>query len=215
MASQDEKLIAAATLGTGVILLWSAINNKGFLRTTRDIVSGTKPVPGPAENPASLPYPAGTGFAGSGSVSQLAADALQYDGAGYVWGGAPALGVGNWDCSSFVNWCAGHDLGLPIPGYKPGTYTGENHGPPTSVWLLWGGLANVGNDPAMAEAGDLCIWQTHMGIAIGGGKMISAQSVTSGTGISNIFLPGELLFVRRYKTGAAPKPPGVGTRIRG
>jgi hypothetical protein len=94
----------------------------------------------------------------------------------------------------------GHDNGLAIPFYRVGGYNGSAHGPDTLAWLGWGGCVTVGNTGSVAQPGDLCVWQTHMGIAIGGGQMISAQNSASGTQVSGIdgFVP-ELLFVRRLK----------------
>jgi cell wall-associated NlpC family hydrolase len=53
----------------------------------------------------------------------------------------------------------------------------------------------------VAQAGDLCCWQTHIGICTGSGQMISAQDPALGTGVSNIELAGEILFVRRIVIG--------------
>lgn len=58
--------------------------------------------------------PASGGATGrSASGQAIAADALRYKGAPYVWGGAKPSG---WDCSGFVNYVIGHDLGMTIPG---------------------------------------------------------------------------------------------------
>jgi cell wall-associated NlpC family hydrolase len=200
--------IALAEIGLGVILAWSGIENEPIASTLRSLAGGQKPASGPPTStggygtvPLSAPNLTGSGAVTSAaSDSAIATDALRYQGAGYVWAGAPLEGVGNWDCSSFANWVCGKDLGLAIPGYAPSSYSGATHGPATTAWLVWGGLETVGHDGASSQAGDLCIWQTHMGIAIGGGRMISAQDPELGTGISGIdgAIPGELLFVRRY-----------------
>ena len=51
---------------------------------------------------------------GKGASGQaIASDALRYKGAPYKWGGAMPSG---WDCSGFVNYVIGHDLGMTIPG---------------------------------------------------------------------------------------------------
>jgi cell wall-associated NlpC family hydrolase len=200
--------LALAEIAGGVILAWSGIENQAVTATVSSLIKGKAPAPGPAgpqSLTAGLTVPTtGADLPGSGAAlageSAIATDALRYQGDGYVWGGAPAKGAGNWDCSSFANWVCGHDVGLPIPGYPAGAYTGEEHGPPTTVWLVWGGLETVSHNGDDAEPGDLCVWQTHMGIAIGGGQMISAQDPELGTGTSGIngAIPGELLFVRRY-----------------
>jgi cell wall-associated NlpC family hydrolase len=113
-----------------------------------------------------------TQIAAAGS-SQVAAGGLAYLGAGhkYLWGSAsPSKG---WDCSGFVNWVVGHDLGLPIPGYTSTRFDGRGHGPTTGTWALWSGAVSV---PASQIApGDLIIWPlNHMGIAIDGQTMVHA-----------------------------------------
>lgn len=201
MAEADQKLIAVGAIAVGSVFAYSALTGRKVLSVLQGSVKGQKPsavTPTDFIAPAVTPV---TPFTGAGgSASSLAADALKYQGAGYVWGGAPAKGIGNWDCSSFVNWCAGHDLGLPIPGIAGGGYDGTGHGPPTGVWLLWTGLTNVPGGSQAAQPGDICVWQTHMGIALGGGQMISALNSDQGTAVTNIdgLIPGEVLFVRRY-----------------
>jgi cell wall-associated NlpC family hydrolase len=54
---------------------------------------------------------AGVGKGASGQA--IASDALRYQGAPYKWGGAKPDG---WDCSGFVNYVIGHDMGMRIPG---------------------------------------------------------------------------------------------------
>src|SRR5271166_1316703 len=214
--ADNSKIIAGGSIAVGVLLLWSAINNRKVLDTARNVVAGQKPIPGPPVIPGgNVPFNTGGSYAGgTASVGGAAGDALQYDGTPYSWGGAPGTnpkvkGIGPHDCSSLANWVHGHDLDLPIPGYAPGTYDGSSHGPPTGVWLLWGGLGTVGHSGAVAQPGDVCVWQTHMGIALGGGQMISAQDPENGTQVSGIdgFIPGEVLFIRRYKSAATISVP--------
>jgi len=136
----------------------------------------------------------------------LAADAMKYNGARYVFGGAPANGIGNWDCSSFVNWCAGHDLGMAIPGMAAGTYTGKSHGPVVLDWATWTGASTIHGSPAQ---NDLCIWAGagalgHMGIALSGDHMISAYDTAKGTIVTPIRgygPPGAPLMFRRLTGG--------------
>lgn len=156
----------------------------------------------------SVPFSGATGTASAASTSSIASTALKFDGAGYVWGGAPAKGVGNWDCSSFVNYVCGYCLDLPIPGYPAGSYDGSTHGPTTITWQVWNGLTTIGNGGSM-QPGDLAIWETHMGIVTGDNQMISAQDPQLGTGISAVrgAIPGEVLRIRRYKTSAVTVVP--------
>lgn len=192
----NQKGIAAGIIGIGGIFVWSGLNNKKITQTLQDLIRGTKPVPGPgAVQAAVTSVPAGSGVAAS-----AAADAMKYQGAGYVWGGKPIDGIGHWDCSSFANWVYGHDLGLAIPAFPAGTYTGATHGPTTLYWLAWNGAVTVGHDGNVAQPGDLAVWQTHMGICTGPNTMISAENPKDGTRESAIngFIP-EFLSIRRYK----------------
>lgn len=196
-------MAVAATAG-GAVLIWSGIKGHKVTDTLRSVVSGQRPA-GTTDLPitdtgvlVASAGAAGQGGAAGATGSAIADDALRYAGKGYVWGGAPAKGAGNWDCSSFANWVIGHDLGQPIPGYRAGAYDGRVHGPTTVQWLIYGTAVKGG--AAAAQPGDLCVWQTHMGIATGGGSMISALNPRLGTRQTTIAAgaPGaEMLFVRR------------------
>lgn len=136
----------------------------------------------------------------------IAADALKYKGAGYVWGGT-ASKIGDWDCSSFVSYVLGHDLGLALPG---GSWSGTSmppnaHGPVVSDYLSWSGAADV----ATPQAGDLVIFgpDVHIGIAISGSQMVSALNSTIGTNVSGIKGTAGGQLVYRRLTGV----PGVAT----
>ncbi len=197
--------IAAAEILTGIILVWAGIDNVTIPDALRTLIKG-QPL-----SQSSSGY--GTSFAataasttddgsdGSADGSAIASDALKYNGAGYVFGGAPANGIGDWDCSSFVNWVCGHDLSLAIPGDAAGTYTGTSHGPVVAQWSAWSGLTTVGTDGTDAEPGDIVTFglTVHMGIATGSNAMISAQDEALGTGLSAINGLGlGPVLVRRY-----------------
>lgn len=117
----------------------------------------------------------------------IASDALAYAGAGYVFGGR-ADRPGDWDCSSFVSYVLGHDLGMILPGggrYGDAAYPPHYHGPVVTSYAGWKGAAPLpaGMPPA---AGDLCIWNGigangHIGIAVDAGTMISALNHAAGT----------------------------------
>lgn len=213
MATRGVNGVALAAIAAGALLTYSGVSGKSTLAVLQASIRGGQPkdVPETAGITASPVDPAGgaghdpgaTVTGGSGKGAQIAADALTYDGAGYVFGGAPAAGIGHWDCSSFVNKVVGIDNGLPIPGYKAGAYTGTGHGPPAIVWQAWTGATTIGHDGAVAEPGDLCCWQTHIGIAIGGGRMISARSAKDNppTGVQTIASshPAEFLSIRRLE----------------
>jgi cell wall-associated NlpC family hydrolase len=146
---------------------------------------------------------AGGGPASGAGSGGIAGDAQQYVGAGYVWGGN-ASKVGDWDCSSFVSYVLGHDLGLPLPGGHWGDpgFPPHSHGPTTGSYALYGTQIEAGQ----LQPGDLVVWSTHIGIAIGGGQIVSARDEQEGTGISSISGTtqelGESVRYRRVPAGA-------------
>lgn len=201
-------------LGIGTYLAWFGVHYWGSdTKWPSDPVKAVlqgKPVPVPTGQQSAGQVAAGveasapaSGAAAStsavvtGSGSAIAADALKYQGRGYVWGG-PADVPGNWDCSSFVNYVLGHDLGMTLPGggrYGDPGYPPHAHGPTTNSYLLFGQAVNLGSE----QPGDLVVSTVHMGIVIGGGNMISAQDPQLGTGIGTYRsgFPGGTPFVRR------------------
>lgn len=173
--------VAVSSVAIGSILLWSGIKGWNVTRTVGEIVSG-KPPKGIDENvltSADNTSNTSVGFTSSGTAN----DALQYNGHAYSYGGAPGKdGKSPWDCSSFVNWVIGHDLRRAIPGYGPGQYDGSVHGPPTGSWIAW--MTHINQSDA--QAGDLVVSATHMGIVIGPNQMISALNSRLGTKITPI-----------------------------
>jgi cell wall-associated NlpC family hydrolase len=125
--------------------------------------------------------PAATGQAGGGG-ERIAAQALKYIGSGYVFGGN-ADRVGNWDCSSFVSFVLGHDLGYPLPGGKWGDpgMPPHAHGPATTNYMLWGKPVNA----SQAAKGDLVVSSEHMGIVVGPGQYMSAKTPVLGTNLGS------------------------------
>jgi cell wall-associated NlpC family hydrolase len=134
----------------------------------------------------------------------IASDALRYRGVPYVWGasGPPSLG---WDCSGFVSWVLGHDLGFALPGGW--TDYGVTHGPVVSDYIAWGGAVPV-DSPG---PGDLCCFgpDVHIGIAVSGSQMISALNPSLGTRVGAIegAAPGQLVFRRVTGAGGGQVPP--------
>lgn len=191
---------ALGALGIGSLFLYSAIKGKSILASAQAIITGQSPQTVKQTNPIAQNTPDSSGTSG-GTISAggIAGDAMKYSGHAYLYGGAPGLnGQNPWDCSSFCNWVVGHDAGMAIPGYGAGKYDGSVHGPATLSWIVFG--KGIGSNPANAQPGDLCVWQTHMGIAIGNGQMISALNPSLKTIVSSIpggAPPGELLSIRR------------------
>jgi cell wall-associated NlpC family hydrolase len=200
----DSKGLGYSSIAVGGLLVFAGVKGYSLAQAVQDLVQGKSPLNEPVTKPISGTPASGTPGIGQvtsrASVSAVSADALKYEGHCYLFGGAQLKGNGCWDCSSFANWIYGHDIGLPIPGYPAGGYDGKSHGPATVDWLTWSGLVTIGHDGRGAQAGDLAVWQTHMGICLGSDSMISAQTPSSGTQISTInnFIP-EILFIRRYK----------------
>lgn len=231
MAQGGVNGAALAAVLAGATFVYAGLTGNSVLKTIQGAVKGDLPAPGkttsilrpihgqgPANpyggagnlnpnvaNGGTIPGSAGNlnpNVNGAGLGGVIAADALRYDGTEYHFGGDPSKG--EWDCSSLVNKVIGADLGLAIPWYPAGKYTGHGHGPVTADWLGWSGARTIGHSGAVAQPGDLCCWQTHIGIAIGGGQMLSARSEKAhpptGTGhIDGGGPTGQILFVRRLK----------------
>lgn len=127
---------------------------------------------------------------------QIASDAMTYIGQGYVWGGS-ADKPGNWDCSSFVSYVLGHDLGISLPGGKWGDpgFPPNAHGPTTLDYMLFGKPITDGQE----QAGDLVVSNDHIGICIGGGQYVSARTPSLGVGVDKLSdpFPGGLHVFRR------------------
>ena len=145
---------------------------------------------------------------------RIAADALQWTGQGYIFGG-PAARPGDWDCSSFISWVLGHDLGLALPGGKWGApgYPPNAHGPVVESYATWRGAMTV-NAPAR---GDLVCFvglgvNGHIGIVLGPDQMVSALDSTDGTKVTPINgygPPGAPIVYRRVLGAAAGSAAGT------
>lgn len=139
---------------------------------------------------------------------QIAADALRWSGQGYIYGG-PAARPGDWDCSSFISWVLGHDLGLALPGGKWGAagFPPNAHGPVVESYASWRGAVTVGA-PAR---GDLVCFvgqgvNGHIGIVLGPDQMVSALDSSDGTKVTPINgygPPGAPIVYRRVLGAAA------------
>lgn len=91
--------------------------------------------------------------------------------------------------SSFISYVLGHDLGLSLPGGSWARVTGRGtiHGPVVMDYATWGGAVTI----PTPNPGALVIWNgvgtnAHIGISIGGGRMISAYDTASGTIVTPI-----------------------------
>lgn len=179
---------ALGAIAVGTLFVYSGITGRSVLASVQTIVSGQSPSKLPNANPIN-----GTGNpnatpvtpgAISGSVNgmAIAQAALRYAGHPYLFGGAPGPnGTNPWDCSSFVNWVLNHDFAVSLPG---GAWNPNTHGPNTTSYMGWKGAQTITR--ANLAAGDLCIWPTHMGIALNNGQMISALNPRLGTQVTTI-----------------------------
>ena len=149
------------------------------------------------------------------TAAAIASDGMRYAGRGYVFGGN-ASAPGDWDCSSFVSYVLGHDLGLALPGGRwgdPGFPPGS-HGPVVTSYAGWPGAVPV-QEP-QAGAGDLVLWVGvgaggHMGIVLGPDKMVSALNPQLGTLVSPITGYGPLGVNPVYRRIVAAAPGGTVT----
>lgn len=191
--------VALGAVGAGGLFMYAAIKGYSVTHTLAIIISGKSPAKQTQTNPIGTP----TGSSGNvttsaGGGGDFAGIAESYVGKlQYVYGGPPPAGTV--DCSSFVSKVL-NQAGIPNPGGAP--YSANSHGPTTLSYLSWGGAVTVGHSSTDAQRNDLCVWQTHMGIALGNGQFVSARDPAEGVGIDDIAgdVPGELLFVRRLGT---------------
>jgi cell wall-associated NlpC family hydrolase len=187
MAGEKLNGLAVGAVAVGGLIAWSGITNNSIAVTLKGLSGGKLPAAGPAANLGFSVLGSGPGStAGAGGStstgSAIANDALKYVGHGYVWGG-PSNVNGGWDCSSFVSWVLGHDLGMTIPGgsWAAETGSGRSHGPDVASYVLWGGAKSVSR--ANVSAGDLICWppNTHIGIATSPTAFVSALNSSMGT----------------------------------
>lgn len=200
--------LAVTSVAAGLVLALSGIKNQTLQATLTALLKGAAPADVAEQAPTLGVAPTGssgstgsTGGAGS-TDSSLANIALTGIGHQYVYGGACGPdGTRPWDCSSACGWWL-HEAGMQLPGgsWESVTGNGSSHGPPTGSYLISSLYTTVGTSPSDAQAGDLCVWQTHMGVALGGGQMVSALNEQLGTQKGSIAADGpkgEILFVKR------------------
>lgn len=197
--------LALGTVFAGSLFVYAGIKGYSVPHALQGLIQGKSPASLPQTYPITQNnVPSSQGISGS----PLAQDFLNYVGkAPYKWGGGNPQG---WDCSGAVNYVANHDMGLPIPLYKPHTFTGASHGAPTLGWLAWA-PANLEHITAgNVQAGDIVIWQTHMGIAINATQYVSAFDTAEGTVVHQIHgggPVGEVATFWRYRQASVnPNP---------
>jgi len=177
-------LAVAATAG-GALLLWSGLKGAKVSTALGSVISGQQPS-GTNANQITAAYDASqatttaTVSGGSATGQAIATDAMKYVGQGYIYGGPSQ--PGKWDCSSFVSYVLGHDLGMSIPGgsWASVTNNGASHGPASGSYMLFG----TGITQSQVAAGDLIATTDHIGIAISPTQMVSAQDEALGVGVA-------------------------------
>lgn len=199
---------AIAAIGAGVAFCYSGITGRSILQSIQAIIQGkspttvanTTPIQGTG-NPNAQAQPAGNISGGGVNGSALANMALANVGHAYLYGGAPGPNGSNpWDCSSAVSWWIGHQMSHAIPGgsWAAVTANGSQHGPATGSYNSWSGAKVIPR--SQLGAGDLCCWDTHIGIALNNTQMVSALNPSLGTavtGVENGGPGGETLTCRR------------------
>ena len=196
MASINGPALGAVFFGG--VFIYAGLKGYSVTHTLAIIISGKSPAGQSQSTPIGTPTQSGSSGNASSSVGgggDIAGIAQSYVGKlSYSFGGPPPAGTV--DCSSFVSKVL-NQAGISNPGGAP--YSANSHGPNTLSYLSWSGASTIGHSPSDAQRNDLCVWQTHMGIALGNGKFVSARDPAEGVGVDNIAgdVPGELLFVRR------------------
>jgi len=175
--------IAVGSIAAGGIFVYAGIKGYSIPNTIKVLISGKNPAVQAQTTGLTGTSSIGdtSGATGSASGSAIASDALKYVGQRYIYGGPST--PGKWDCSSFVSYVLGHDLGLAIPGgnWASVTANGTQHGPDSSAYMSFGTSVPLSS----AQPGDIVATADHMGIVIGNGQMVSAQDPQLGTGIGN------------------------------
>lgn len=162
---------AVALAGAGAATVWLAMRGVSLGSGFRTLLSGNIPASGDSLLMTADSSGGGGGTLGPFSDSGVVGAAMRYVGSGstYRWGGGSPAG---WDCSGFVNYVLCHDLGLNIPGYSGGTFSGSGHGPVVYQYFLWSGCTTISRGEV--QAGDLLLWPTvHMGIAVDNTSMVN------------------------------------------
>lgn len=177
--------VALASILFGTVFVYAGYKGYSILKALQNVIGGKSLGAGQTASTGLTTVDVAVGSASSsgGTVtsSAIASDAQKYVGQGYQYGGPSS--PGKWDCSSFVSYVLGHDLGIALPGgsWSSVTANGTQHGPDSTAYMSFGTAVNLAN----AQPGDIVATPVHMGIVIGNGQMVSAENEQLGTGIGS------------------------------
>jgi cell wall-associated NlpC family hydrolase len=174
-----------AIAGGGLIMLYSGIKGTRWTDTLRSIIAGKDPkTTTTALQLSTAQFDTGGGVSVGGAPGSLSATFAGYAGkVPYRWGGANPHG---WDCSGAFNYVANHLCGIRIPGSAPHAFTGQTHGPNTLVYWGWLPLHASHLTRDQIQANDICLWPTHMGVAVSNTEYVSAYDTAEGTVVKAI-----------------------------
>jgi NlpC/P60 family len=123
------------------------------------------------------------------TATQIVGLAQQFEGTPYVWGGETPKGF---DCSGFAKYIYGH-AGVQIPRTTYAQWQARNGHPVAPSALLPGDLVFFkGSDSIGGLPG-------HVGIYIGGGKMIDAPHTGASVRVEDVGSFGGYMGARRYR----------------
>lgn len=188
-----------ALTGGGILLAYSGLRGKSWSTALHDLLSGRDP----AASTTAYEITPGTAVQnGSGITGGTAGDmagvlSAQAGVTPYRWGGSSFTNGA--DCSGIVNRARNTVLGLAIPGYpKPHSLPASSHGPPTLVWMTWVPAHASRISRANVQRNDICLWQTHMGVATSHEQYVSAYDTQKGTLITSIDKGGPSLEIPTF-----------------
>jgi cell wall-associated NlpC family hydrolase len=174
--SQNRRWYNITYEGTAGWALGAYLRPTEYVVAQRDATSraGSRPAPAPTPAPPPAPAPPAEPKRTAGGGAALAALAREYLGYPYVFGGSTPAGF---DCSGFVKYVAARALGIQL---GRDVFAQINAGVPVA--------------PDDLRPGDLVFQKntyrwglSHVGIYIGNGQMISAQSESTGVRIQHIW----------------------------
>jgi hypothetical protein len=179
---------------SGGLLLWSAIRNVNPIDTLKEVlgkpsdgrpistpyessISGVRSVSGVGTAAGALAGGVGTGIGSvagaflSGDGGRLVQAADKYLGVRYVFGGTKPSGM---DCSGLVVLSL-RDIGVKCPRFTTATF---------GTWAKSQGAARLSGG---FQAGDVILRSGHMGIALGGGRLIHAPHTGTVVKVADIW----------------------------